>query len=325
MERRRRFDGGHKPREKVYLDRAALRDRLDAVGLTPEEASERMGFSPKYLAGVLKGGKAVSKRARQALQRVLGRDVAATDVKATLPEGPARRGFTRDDLLGLQFPVFDDHIQGQRAHTALPGYVSRTRLPPALADYFNMGYAALNRRLREQQPLADPDHKKMLRDILTHSKPLQAVGDPLYRGVILTDLRNRASTERDARLRGKEPPAGRPEFRPEFNKGQELSLLSPVSTSTHLQIPLRFSEAAHLDTFAGHSGSVMFELHGAEGKPALVTNETEQEVLLAPGRQLRVLHVEPRVRVPWQGLNNKGVLIPGTDYVVDEWVVGDLE
>ena len=75
----------------------------------------------------------------------------------------------------------------------------------------------------------------------------------------------------------------------------------------------------------GHSGSVMFELHGAEGKPALVTNAGEQEVLLAPGPRLKVLHVEPRVRVPWQGLNSKGVLTAGPDYLVDEWVVGEVE
>ena len=308
MERRRNFDGRRKPREKVYLDRIAVRERLDAVGLTPEEASERMGYSPKYLDRVLRGGKAVSKRARQALQRVLGRDVSATDVKATLPEGVARRGFQPKEILGLQFQKHHDQARADRQHKLVPGFVGRTQLPEALQDYFRAGYAGLNERLRHGQPLAE-SQQQILRELLAQTKPLQ-VGVPLYRGVILHNLRDQAI----ARLHS-------PGFKHEFARGQTLIQLSPLSTSTHLHVPLRFANALGAGFSPAHTGSVVFELHGSEGKPAVVTNSGEQEVLLAPGGKLRVLHVEPRVHVPGRRALGGGEL---SDALVDEWVVAEV-
>ena len=329
MERRRSFDGRRKPREKVYLDRTAVRERLDAVGLTTEEASERMGFSAKYLDRVLKSGRSVSKRARQALQRVLGRDLSATDVRATLPEGLARRGFPREEVIALQFPRQEDIVQAEEKHERLPGFVKRNQLPSPLREYFRFGYGRLNERLRLRQPLTS-EQRRTIRQLLAKARPLQ-LDAPLYRGVFLEQQRNEAIAEQDEALRrfmGYEPSGALPQFKHQFTKGQELSLLSPVSTSPNLPAPLRFARTLGPDYEAppAHTGSVLFELHGAEGNPAVVTNELEQEVLLAPGRKLRVLHVEPKVVIPrgseWvrrrRGMDKSETLL-------DEWVVGELE
>ena len=312
VERRRSFDGRRTPREKVYLDRMAVRERLDAVGLTPEEASERMGFNPKYLDRVLRGGKAVSERARQALQRVLGRDLSATDVRATLPEGLARRGFPSEDVRRLQFPTFPARQRAAEDHKQLPGFVRKERLPSPLGEYFHLSYEGLNERLRKGEQLTEDD-QKMLNQLLRWSRPLQ-VTVPLYRGVALKE-------RRDAASKHKAPP----EFKPEFSKDQRLTLLSPLSTSTNLHDPIHFAKARPLNQYPDvHAGSVMFEVHGTKGKYAVVTNEPEQEVLLAPGGNLRVLHVEPRVRLPGRRIVSQ----PGdplADFLIDEWVVGEVE
>ena len=308
MERRRSFDGQRKPREKVYLDRIALRERLDAVGLTPEEASERMGFNPTYLNRVLRGGWPVSRQARQALQRVLGRDVAATDVRATLPEGPARRGFkTLEILEGLEGKA-PAPSRLQKEHRELPDFQDTLTLPDQAQGYFGAGYHDLNRALRLGHPMYDRQGR-MLRGLLSSVRPLR-YDQPLYRGILLTEKRG----------------GDRPDYAPVFSRGQTLTALEPLSTSTtmfHLPFFARTEPVARREareTHPLHRGSVVFEIHDAAGQPAIVTNPSEQEVMLGPGRRLIVLHSEPRVRLPSWSYDPER-----NPHLVDEWVVAEVQ
>ena len=313
-ERRRSFDGQRKSREKVYLDRIALRERLDAVGLTPEEASERMGYSPKYLERVLRGGKPVSERARKALRRVLGRDLSATDVRATLPEGPARRGFREqlfEDAYSGKVPFLRVRQDAALKHGRLPDFQPVTSFGAYARSYFAAGYRDLNAALRHRKPL-DRSQKAMLIQLMARKRPL-SLDAPLYRGIHLDETGHAYDIPADPSK----------SYAPKFHKGQDLTALEPLSTSTTM---------FHLPLFAltvppehrkeeQHRGSVAFEIHGAKGSPAIVSNEMEQEVLLAPGRTLRVLHSEPRVRIPsWYDYAGAS-----TAHLVDEWVVAEVE